>query len=152
MTIPSQHSVFQGGSQGVPQDVPQGVPQGISPSLSEAFVALASTQLDLQVGFYQAFLAIAPKPHTPTYAEFNISGLRLAIFTPNAHNAAEFSAASSGPMSLCLEIDDLAGAIAHLTAIGHPPPQESMHTSHGQEVYAYDPDGNRLILHQSKRD
>jgi hypothetical protein len=51
-------------------------------------------------------------------------------------------------MSLCLEVEDIYGAIAHLTAIGYPPPGSLMTTSHGREIYGYDPDGNRLILHQ----
>jgi hypothetical protein len=126
---------------------------------SEAFVAFSSSQVTLQVEFYSQFLKIEPKLTTPAYAEFRLPGLRLAIFTPKADNAAEFSASnisasnisapSSGAMSLCLEVQDLVGAIAHLTALGYPPPGEIMHTSHGQEIYAYDPDGNRLILHQS---
>jgi hypothetical protein len=52
-------------------------------------------------------------------------------------------------MSLCLEVSDLEDAIAHITALGFPPPGEILTASHGREIYAYDPDGNRLILHQS---
>ncbi|NJM98429.1 MAG: glyoxalase [Phormidesmis sp. RL_2_1] len=100
--------------------------------------------------FYSKLLAVEPTLNTPTYAEFQLAGLRLAIFIPKADNADEFAAATSGPMSLCLEVDNLAGAIAHLSSIGYPPPGDIMHTSHGQEIYAYDPDGNRLILHQPK--
>lgn len=116
---------------------------------SEAFVALSSLQVEQLAAFYSELLAIAPKPSTPTYAEFRLTGLRLAIFKPKADNATEFAAANSGAMSLCLEVGDLEAAIAHLTTLGYPPPAGVMHTSHGQEIYAYDPDGNRLILHQS---
>lgn len=118
-------------------------------SCAEVFVAIASQQVTRQVAFYRQLLSISPKPNTATYAEFRLPGLRLAIFTPNEQNAAEFLALSSGPMSLCLEVEDLVGAIAHLKNMGYGPPNGIMHTSHGQEVYAYDPDGNRLILHQS---
>ncbi|MBA2747243.1 MAG: hypothetical protein H0U45_00545 [Tatlockia sp.] len=52
-------------------------------------------------------------------------------------------------MSLCLEVEDLASAIAYLINIGYPPPGEIVTASHGKEIYACDPDGNRLILHQS---
>lgn len=116
---------------------------------TEVFIALASTQVSRQVAFYQGLLATTPAPKTDSYAEFRLSGLRLAIFSPEAKNATEFSAQSSGAMSLCLEVVDITQAIAYLSAIGHAPPGEVMHTSHGQEIYAYDPDGNRLILHQS---
>ncbi len=115
----------------------------------EAFITLASLQVHRLVPFYSELLAIAPKPNTPTYAEFQLTGLRLAIFKPKADNATEFAAANSGAMSLCLEVNDLEEAIAQLISLGYPPPGNIMHTSHGQEIYAYDPDGNRLILHQS---
>lgn len=114
----------------------------------EVFIALASAQVSRQVKFYRSLLGSEPTLSRSTYAEFRLPGLRLAIFSPKAENAAEFAAASSGPMSLCVEVNDLAVAIAHLTALGYPPPGSIMHTSHGQEIYAYDPDGNRLILHQ----
>lgn len=117
--------------------------------IQEAFVALATAQLSRQIAFYSAFLKRAPSPHTATYAEFSLAGLRLAIFVPKANNAAEFAAVRSGAMSLCLEVSDLDGAIAHLKAIGYPPLGSILYSSHGQEIYAYDPDGNRLILHQS---
>ena len=116
---------------------------------AETFVTLASPQVSRQVAFYKELLRTLPVLQTDSYAEFQLPGLRLAIFSPNQENAAEFAARSSGPMSLCLEVDSLEDAIAHLKSIGHAPPGEIMHTSHGQEIYAYDPDGNRLILHQS---
>ncbi|EKQ68223.1 Glyoxalase/Bleomycin resistance protein/Dioxygenase superfamily [Leptolyngbyaceae cyanobacterium JSC-12] len=56
---------------------------------------------------------------------------------------------SSLGMSLCLEVENLEGAIAHLTQLGYPPPGEILTASHGREIYAYDPDGNWLILHQN---
>lgn len=112
-------------------------------------MALASAQITAQVSFYSKLLDISPQPNSPTYAEFQLKGLRLALFTPNENNATEFAASTSGPMSLCIEVSDLKSAIARLQALGHAPPGEIMHTSHGQEIYAYDPDGNRLILHQS---
>ncbi len=113
----------------------------------EAFVALASTQLNRQVDFYRAFLAIEPVLLTPTYAEFRLPGLRLALFTPKASHREEFAHSAGSPLSLCLEVKDLRGAIARLHSLGYPPPGDIMHTSHGQEIYAYDPEGNRLILH-----
>ena len=116
---------------------------------SEVFVALSSLQVSVLADFYKGLVGIEPKVNAPSYAEFQLTGLRLAIFAPKKENAAEFEGRSSGAMSLCLEVEDLAQAIAHLTALGYPPSGEIMHTSHGQEIYAYDPDGNRLILHQS---
>ncbi len=51
-------------------------------------------------------------------------------------------------MSLCLDVENLEVAIAHLTQLGYPPSGDIITASHGREMYAYDPDGNWLILHQ----
>lgn len=114
-----------------------------------AFVALASVNFERLVGFYGELLQQSARPyHRDRYAEFQLPGLRLAIFKPKADQVGQFAASSSGAMSLCLEVTDLAGAIAHLTHLGHEPPGPVLTASHGREVYTYDPDGNRLILHQ----
>ncbi|MEL7501018.1 MAG: VOC family protein [Cyanobacteria bacterium J06554_6] len=113
-----------------------------------AFVTIASDRFDLLVSFYRAFLDQLPQSYVPQqYAEFSLPGLKLAIFLPK--HAQEFEGAAGG-MSVCLEVADLKSAIATLTQIGYPPPGDIIHASHGQEVYAYDPTGNRLILHQAK--
>jgi len=117
-------------------------------TISELFIALSSNNIENQVAFYSALLKIRPKVATSAYAEFRMNGLKIAIFQPSADNVSEFAAASSGAMSFCLEVDDIESAIAHLKTLGYPLSNEIMHTSHGKEIYAYDPDGNRLILHQ----
>ncbi|MDA0673227.1 MAG: VOC family protein [Cyanobacteria bacterium] len=119
-------------------------------TLKTAFVALAVTDWERAIAFYQGFLGQAPALHQPQrYGEFHLPGLRLGLFLPQADQADTFASATSGPMSLCLEVADLAAAIARLTALGYPPPGNILTASHGQEIYAYDPDGNRLILHQA---
>lgn len=119
----------------------------------EAFVALATQQLSKSVAFYQTVLGFEPQVWVPeSYAEFRLPGLKLAIFQPRSDGVREFSESSGCAMSLCLEVDDLAGAIAHLTRLGFAPPGEIIFASHGQEIYAYDPDSNRLILHESSAD
>jgi predicted enzyme related to lactoylglutathione lyase len=117
---------------------------------TSAFVTLASVNFERLVGFYSELLDQAARPYQrDRYAEFQLPGLRLAIFKPQADQVSQFAAPSSGAMSLCLEVTDLARAIAQLTRLGHAPPGPVLTASHGREVYAYDPDGNRLILHQS---
>jgi len=116
-----------------------------------AFATLAATDMDTLVGFYAQLLAQEPKLYIPdVYAEFQLSGLRLGIFKPKENHRVEFENSAQSGMSLCLEVDDLEKAIAHLTSIGYPPPGEITTASHGREIYAYDPAKNRLILHQSK--
>ena len=115
-----------------------------------AFVTLATSNFDSLVLFYTELWQQQPQIYRQNmYAEFQISGLRLGIFQPSQTNKSEFANSRNSPMSLCLEVEDLNSAIAHLTNIGYPPPGEIVTASHGKEVYAYDPDGNRLILHQS---
>lgn len=115
-----------------------------------ALVTLAAIALEPMVEFYQQLLGQAPDPYIPNvYAEFQIAGLRLGIFRPKAAHQPEFGSQGKGATSLCLEVENLEAAIAHLTHLGYPPPGEMITASHGREIYAYDPEGNRLILHQS---
>ena len=117
---------------------------------SKAFVTLAATDSAVLVQFYAQLLEQTPDPYIlDVYAEFQLKGLRLGIFQPKESHH-EFAAAGGG-MSLCLEVEDLETAIAHITQIGHPPPGKIITASHGREIYAYDPAGNRLILYSPKR-
>lgn len=117
--------------------------------IQTAFVTLAGENLSELVEFYQAILGQIPAVQIPgRYAEFMLPGCKLALFKPSAGNCSEFEGIAAS-MSLCLEVEDLGGAISKLTGLGYPPPQDIMYASHGQETYAYDPAGNRLILHQA---
>src|SRR5688572_27670529 len=114
---------------------------------TDAFVTLATADAETLVRFYRQLLHQEPKPYIPhVYAEFQLTGLRLGIFLPKATHLEEFAKSMLSGMSLCLEVDNLEDAIAHLTRIGYPPPGEITTASHGREIYAYDPMGNRLIL------
>ena len=118
-------------------------------SCTTAFVTLAVVDLEALVLFYTKLLGQEPLPYVPhSYAEFKLPDLRIGIFKPKQAHQSEFSS-SKGGMSLCLEVPDLESAIAHLTTLGHAPPGKISTASHGREIYAYDPAGNRLILHQS---
>jgi catechol 2,3-dioxygenase-like lactoylglutathione lyase family enzyme len=117
---------------------------------TSALVTIASDNFDLVVDFYTQLLGSAPVKHLPhSYAEFPISGLRLGIFCPQPSHREEFGHPHQSGMSLCLEVDSLEDAIDLLTRLGYPPPGKITTASHGREIYAYDPDGNRLILHQT---
>ncbi|MCY7367232.1 MAG: VOC family protein [Chamaesiphon sp.] len=118
--------------------------------LTGAFVTIASINFDLVVDFYTKFLGSAPQPHLPhVYAEFSVAGLKLGIFCPKPSNYDEFKHPSQSGISLCLEVVSLEDSIDKLAQIGYPPTGQITTASHGREIYAYDPDGNRLILHQS---
>jgi predicted enzyme related to lactoylglutathione lyase len=114
------------------------------------FVAFADCDRGTLKAFYQALFGQGPSVEIPqVYAEFHLPGLRLGLFTPKEAHHDEFVSSSSGGMSLCLEVEDLEAAIAYMTQLGYPPPGEIQRASHGSEIYAYDPYGNRLILHES---
>ena len=117
---------------------------------TDAFITIATTDLDKTVEFYRQFLQLDTKTYIPnTYAEFQLEKLKLAIFKPKENNIIEFNNSQNSGLSICLEVVDLDKAIAKLKAMGYPPPGEIITASHGREIYAYDPTGNRLILHET---
>jgi hypothetical protein len=120
---------------------------------TNALVTIASINCDNLANFYTKFLEQNPVILIPNvYIEFNLLGMRLGIFKPKNINESEFEAVAKNKISLCLEVSNLEDAIAHLTTLGYPPPGQVSIASHGREIYAYDPDGNRLILHQAKEE
>ncbi|HHP7245831.1 MAG TPA: VOC family protein [Elainellaceae cyanobacterium] len=117
---------------------------------TSAWVTLATPSFEPLVQFYSQLLNASPHPYLPNaYAEFQIAGLRIGIFNPKSEHRAEFGDPAGAAMSLCFEVDNLEEAIARVTALGCSLPYDISTASHGREVYAYDPAGNRLILHQS---
>lgn len=117
---------------------------------NHSFLTIATANSEGLVTFYRQLLQQKPSPYIPqVYAEFNLQGLRLGIFQPKPERQREFANSRHSTMSICLEVPNLELAIAHLQTIGYPPSGEIITASHGRELYTYDPDGNRLILHQS---
>ncbi|BAZ50206.1 hypothetical protein NIES4103_28200 [Nostoc sp. NIES-4103] len=117
----------------------------------DALVTIASVDFDNLVNFYINLLGQKPASFIPNvYADFQLPGVRLGIFQPKKIHESEFENSARSKLSLCLEVSSLEDAIAHLTTLGCPPPGEISIASHGREIYAYDPDGNRLIFHQGK--
>lgn len=117
---------------------------------TDAIVTIATINIEPLVDFYTNLLAQQPATFIPNvYAEFQFANMRLGIFKPQQKHEAEFAHSAKSKISLCLEVRNLEDAIAHLTNIGFPPPGEIIIASHGKEIYAYDPDENRIILHQA---
>ncbi|GAB4143300.1 MAG: hypothetical protein Fur0046_20300 [Cyanobacteria bacterium J069] len=122
-----------------------------------AMLTLSTPNLTRLRQFYHTLLGLAPSFEFPnTYVEFQVGTFRFGIFQPKQENADEFAAAHSGAMSLCLEVANVEAAIAAVqsahSAIATTParsPSPITTASHGREAYAYDPDGNRLILHET---
>ena len=122
----------------------------MSLKVTAALLTLASHNFEALVQFYRQLLNQEPTQYRPNvYAEFHLPGVRLGIFRPKAAPVSLPASASLPKMSLCLEVETLEAAIAHLSQLGYPPPGEILTASHGREIYASDPDGNCLILHQA---
>ncbi|MBW4418194.1 MAG: hypothetical protein KME13_03075 [Myxacorys californica WJT36-NPBG1] len=114
--------------------------------ISRALTTIAAFNVEQSVTFYGQLLSQGATAHLPNvYAEFQIKDIRLGIYKPRD---AESLLSPHPAISLCLEVEDLDDAIAHLTSLGYPPPGAILHPSHGREIYAYDPDGNRIILYE----
>lgn len=119
--------------------------------LKSTFVTIATSKLETIVQFYIDLIGVEPESYIPKiYAEFQLTNLRLGIFQPKETQRQEFDNTGKNPISLCFEVSVLESAIAHITSLGYPPPGEIINASHGREIYAYDPDGNRIILYQSQ--
>ena len=116
---------------------------------SIAWVTIAAQDFDRSQDFYRQLLGKAPDRtlgpvDRPIYAEFQLKGLRLGIYRPQSGN----SDLMSSPLSICFQVKSIEESIAHLGSIGFPVVGEILTPRHGREVYAADPDGNRLILYQ----
>jgi predicted enzyme related to lactoylglutathione lyase len=117
------------------------------------WVTIGVTDFGRVCQFYQQLFEQAPIAIMPNqYAEFAIADLRIGIYRSRLAEQATIAPSSLAqpfpPISLCIEVADLTAAINHLTQLGYPPPGEIITAPHGQEIYAYDPEGNRLILYQ----
>ncbi len=115
----------------------------------DIFITIATDNLQLLVEFYSLLLQQQPDVYRPAiYAEFRLDKIRFTIFQPKLERQSEFNNLGSS-ISLCLEVEQLEQAISHISELGYPPPGDIIEASHGREIYAYDPIGNRIILHQS---
>lgn len=128
-------------------------PSSQNPPLNyqRAWITIAPTDFPKSCNFYQQLLGKVPdrtmtksgNPDELIYAEFQLVGLTIGLYqpkTPQTHGTSS--------LSLCFQVENLKAAIELVTNLGYPPPGEIMTPSHGKEVYAYDPDGNRLILYE----
>ena len=115
------------------------------------FVTISAFDLEKMTQFYQQLFQQEPDEVVPhSYVEFHVPNLTLGIFRPHEDHKEEFAMVGKNPMSICLEVNDLDAAIDLLKGLGYAPPGEIIDTPHGREIYAYDPEQNRLIIHQSR--
>lgn len=117
--------------------------------IQTAWVTIAAVKFDRSVQFYRRLFQQNPQIFTPEkYAEFAAFGIRLGIYRPTIEESPEKAPITLFPsVSLCVQIKHLESAIELLNQadayVG-----EIRAVSHGREAYAYDPDGNRIILYE----
>jgi predicted enzyme related to lactoylglutathione lyase len=101
------------------------------------------------VEFYAELLQQSPEPYRPAvYGGFRLPGLELGIFRPSENRQAEFTPPSHS-LSICIELLNLDEAFAELSQLDNIQISALITASHGREFYITDPDGNRIILHQT---
>ncbi|MBR8830562.1 MAG: hypothetical protein N5P05_003909 [Chroococcopsis gigantea SAG 12.99] len=116
----------------------------------EVFITIGTTDFEAVVLFYREVFSVSADVYQGgAYAQFNLMGLKLAIFYPKESHQSQFANSGGSGVSFCVEVENLEETIAHLARLGYPPTSEITRASHGLEIYAYDPAGNRLIFHQS---
>ncbi len=126
--------------------------QNPSFSYSAALITIAAIDLDRLTSFYTVLLRQEPQPYQPqVYAGFQVAGINLGIFQPNTNNTGEFQHQGGGAVSLCLSVNNIEEVIEYLDAAGYPQTTTVITASHGRECYVYDPEENRIILHQGQK-
>ncbi|MBD1845065.1 VOC family protein [Cyanobacteria bacterium FACHB-63] len=119
--------------------------------IQKAWVTIAAVEFDRSVQFYRHLFQQEPTLFTPAkYAEFEAFGIRLGIYRPTTEESPEKAPIMLFPaVSLCVQIENLESVIAHLAQV-EAFVGEVRSVSHGREAYAYDPDGNRIILYEPR--
>jgi predicted enzyme related to lactoylglutathione lyase len=116
---------------------------------SAGLTTIATINFDRMVEFYAELLQQSPEPYRPAvYGGFRLPGLELGIFRPSENRQAEFTPPSHS-LSICIELLNLDEAFAELSQLDNIQISALITASHGREFYITDPDGNRIILHQT---
>jgi catechol 2,3-dioxygenase-like lactoylglutathione lyase family enzyme len=115
-------------------------------TITRACMTIATVHWPASIAFYQTLLGLDPKVHQPNrYAEFSRPDLTLILYAPKHQEQSQPQPYPS--LSLCLYVANLDAATQLLTRMGHSD-LVIQTSSHGREIYAADPDGNRVILYE----
>jgi predicted enzyme related to lactoylglutathione lyase len=115
--------------------------------ITRSLITIATIDWPATLRFYQDLLQLAPQVLQPDrYAEFGLPDCTMALYAPRA---TENPIPQPYPsLSLCLHVNSLAAAIARLESLNIAIPEGIQHSTHGQEIYIADPNGNRIILYE----
>ncbi|MDG3004450.1 VOC family protein [Paludisphaera mucosa] len=115
---------------------------------AEAYTAIGSEDFERSIAFYSGLFGREPDERLgDVYGAFRMPGLHLGIFRPRRGGGGDFRNPTDrrGGLSLVLAVPSVERAAAEVGRLGGSA-SPAFETSHGREAYAYDPDGNRLIL------
>lgn len=116
---------------------------------SPAFVALGSPNFAATMAFYEGLTGQPPQAYRPDrYGEFFLGDLKIAIFRPHPDHCTQFRQ-PAGSMGLCVPVPDLDQTLERLRDLPGARWGEVQVSSHGREVYCFDPAENRLIFYQA---
>jgi predicted enzyme related to lactoylglutathione lyase len=117
---------------------------------TEVFAAIGANDYSATVDFYRRLFGREPDERSrDIYVAFHLPGLHLGIFEPRASNRPEFLNPADGhsSLNLVLRVPHVEQARTELAALNPVrPPGPIQPTNYGREFYAYDPEGNRLIV------
>ncbi len=119
-------------------------------SIVRSFVTIAVANWQQSLQFYQCLLQLAPKVLQPDrYAEFDPPSCTIALYVARPEESSQPTELSAYPsMSLCLQVKSISAVLAQLKTINYDAPAGIQQSSHGAEIYVYDPNGNRIILYE----
>lgn len=101
--------------------------------------SLRTPHIEAMISFYEGLLGAPVQTEPGKWASFQLPGSELTLW-----RAADFQPRDGG-VQICLVVDDLVKTLEGLKPEG--PTQIS---SHGEEAFVRDPDGNTLILYQPR--
>lgn len=118
--------------------------------IERSFITIAVTDWPQSLKFYQCLLQLPPQALQPDrYAEFHPPGCTMALYVARPEESSQPTDQLAYPsMSLCLQVKSISAILPHLQMLDYEPPAGIQYSSHGAEIYVYDPNGNRIILYE----
>jgi catechol-2,3-dioxygenase len=116
--------------------------------ITRSLITIAPIDWSISLTFYQNLLQRPPQVLQPDrYAEFRLDHCTIALYAPRLAETPILQQPYPS-LSLCLHVKSLTAAIAHLQSFNIAIPLGIQHSTHGQEIYIADPNGNRIILYE----
>lgn len=114
-------------------------------SIRRSLITVAVMDWQQSLTFYRNLLQLEPQVLQPgRYAEFRLADCTISLYKPRLEETPTAEGNPYPSLGICLHVDSLQAALAQLNLVNHG----IQASSHGREVYLYDPNGNRIILYE----